>query len=196
MDKKGRFTIWLISIVALTMSVASVCVACFRTGDLGFDYQGVIVGVLSLLVTALIGWQIYSTIAMEERMRKVADSISAEKTYNLQRKLYGELSDTYDSLTITAICSTRFLDSLLYNNQHAICALCSKDTEKAKKVIENMFVLIGKIKNGNEIDEQLLNIIKEHAEKLDGLVHVYPKLARPYLRLLQTVNGIRVQSRQ
>lgn len=37
----------------------AVCVAAWRSPELSFDYQGVVVGVLSLLVTVLIGWQIY-----------------------------------------------------------------------------------------------------------------------------------------
>lgn len=35
---------------------------CPHKAELGFDYQGVLVGVLSLLVTILIGWNIYTII--------------------------------------------------------------------------------------------------------------------------------------
>lgn len=51
--------IW-ISAVSLLLSVVAVCVAVWRSPELSFDYQGVIVGVLSLLVTVLIVWQIYT----------------------------------------------------------------------------------------------------------------------------------------
>ena len=41
--------------------------------QLGFDYIGVIVGVLALLVTALIGLDIYKSISIENRMKKIID---------------------------------------------------------------------------------------------------------------------------
>ena len=37
------------SFMAILISVVSICVACPRNQELGFDYQGVLVGVLSLL---------------------------------------------------------------------------------------------------------------------------------------------------
>ncbi len=43
-----------------------------KGNSLGFDYMGVVVAVLGILVTALIGWQIYSTI----KIRKVQRIIS------------------------------------------------------------------------------------------------------------------------
>lgn len=46
------------SFIAILISVVSICVACPRNQELGFDYQGVLVGVLSLLVTVLVGWKI------------------------------------------------------------------------------------------------------------------------------------------
>lgn len=45
----------LLSSVAVLISLVAICVACPHKAELGFDYQGVIVGVLSLLVTILIG---------------------------------------------------------------------------------------------------------------------------------------------
>lgn len=51
-----------ISIISLMLSLISICIAAYRTPELGFDYQGIIVGLLSLLITVLIGWQILSVI--------------------------------------------------------------------------------------------------------------------------------------
>lgn len=51
---KKEYSIW-ISIVSLLLSVIAVCVAVWRSPELDFDYQGVLVGVLSLLVTVLVG---------------------------------------------------------------------------------------------------------------------------------------------
>lgn len=51
--------------------IICLCVLCFRsTSDLGFDYIGVIVGILSLLVTVLIGWNIYQVIEIKQELRE------------------------------------------------------------------------------------------------------------------------------
>lgn len=41
-----------------------------------FDYQGVIVGVLSLLVTALIGWQIFNVVEVSEKVSGIKETAS------------------------------------------------------------------------------------------------------------------------
>lgn len=195
MYKNKGITIYIIGITSLVMSIIAIFVACYRTENLGFDYQGVIVGVLSLLVTALLGWQIYSTIAMEERVRKIADTIASERTNELQRSLYWELSGTYESLTVTSIDARKVLDAIFYNNQHAICALFCSDLEKAKKVIENMVIITKIIKNGNVTDKHLLELLSEHVDKLKILLPVYPDLAKSYVNLLHRVETLCSSSR-
>lgn len=61
---KKEPSIW-ISAVSLLLSVVAVCVDAWRSPELSFDYQGVIVGVLSLLVTVLIGWNIYTLVDLK-----------------------------------------------------------------------------------------------------------------------------------
>ena len=54
-----NFTGWatiVISITAITISIISICIALPNRPDLGFDYQGVIVGILSVLVTVLLAF--------------------------------------------------------------------------------------------------------------------------------------------
>ena len=58
---KKEISIW-IGITALTLSITSICISAWRSPELSFDYQGVIVGVLSLLVTVILGWNIYTVI--------------------------------------------------------------------------------------------------------------------------------------
>lgn len=49
----------------------AVCVAVWRSPELSFDYQGVLVGVLSLLVTILVGFQIYNSIDVNRKMAEI-----------------------------------------------------------------------------------------------------------------------------
>lgn len=59
-----------ISIITLVISIIALCVSCYRTPDLGFDYMGVLVGILALLVTILLGWNIYVAVQLNEVMDK------------------------------------------------------------------------------------------------------------------------------
>ena len=91
----------LLSSVAVLISLVAICVACPHKAELGFDYQGVIVGVLSLLVTILIGWQIYSMIDAKNvisNIRKEVEfvAIAADRqAHQLSAAVYGSLADFY-----------------------------------------------------------------------------------------------------
>lgn len=58
-----------LSITAIICSVVAICVSLPSAPELGIDYIGVIVGILSLLVTMLIGWQIWNVIAIDKKIR-------------------------------------------------------------------------------------------------------------------------------
>jgi hypothetical protein len=61
-------------------------IAAYRTPELGFDYQGVLVGALTLLVTILIGWQIYTFIDINKKAEKLSLLIT-EASLNTERCL-------------------------------------------------------------------------------------------------------------
>lgn len=83
--------------VAILISIIATCIAAYRTPELGFDYQGVIVGILSLLVTVLIGWQISNYLLFEKRMQN-------------------EVKDLKYSVQISVCTSLSQLGLALYNN--------------------------------------------------------------------------------
>lgn len=62
----------IFALAAIIMGVIALATVCPRT-DLGFDYTGMIVGILSLLVTALIGWQIWKSVALEKAIKRTND---------------------------------------------------------------------------------------------------------------------------
>lgn len=77
-NMKKVLSVW-ISLLSLLLSVIAVCVAVWRSPELGFDYQGVLVGVLSLLVTVLIGWQICNFMYINKKVSSI-DKIAKEVT--------------------------------------------------------------------------------------------------------------------
>ena len=57
------------SFAAIIMAIIALA-KCAPSSQLHADYIGVIVGILALLVTALVGWQIYYAIGMQEAVKK------------------------------------------------------------------------------------------------------------------------------
>lgn len=72
---KKETTSILLSCISLLISVIATCIATYRTPALSFDYQGVLVGALSVLVTALIGWNIYALIDFSSKERQINATI-------------------------------------------------------------------------------------------------------------------------
>lgn len=70
-NKKIDATPLIVSIIAFVFSIISLGVACYRTDNLGFDYLGVIVGILAILVTILMAWQLYKYSAWKDTINEV-----------------------------------------------------------------------------------------------------------------------------
>lgn len=75
--KNKSLSIWCVTLscVSLLFSFAVLVRYCPLV-ETSFDYMGVIVSVLGLLVTILIGWQIFQSIYSEDRMQKAIQSAS------------------------------------------------------------------------------------------------------------------------
>lgn len=61
-----------LSVVAIILSIITLC-SVYPNKDLGFDYLGIIVGMFALLITILIGWQIFSMINFKEAQKEAQD---------------------------------------------------------------------------------------------------------------------------
>lgn len=83
MNKTERYIIYAIIAILLTFSIISLCNSLPRNS--GMDYIGVIVGILSLLVTILIGWNIYTVVdfnrknnSIERRVQEATNVLNVE----------------------------------------------------------------------------------------------------------------------
>ena len=107
---KSKWSIitWIIiSVLALLFSIIAICRSFYRTVDLGFDYMGVIVCVLAILVTCLVAWNIHSAIDANHKISEVrnevnnlqssinSDRLASERKIN---KLKAELYDNVVSI--------------------------------------------------------------------------------------------------
>ncbi len=102
---KAIVLVWLI--IISIVSILALCRSFCREAAIGIDYSGILVGILSALVTVLIGWQIYSLIDFskrEEKNREIIDahtSIAKNMMENKDRGNYllnDNLSDIYKNI--------------------------------------------------------------------------------------------------
>ena len=63
----AKIAFWT-SNAALAVGVVAIVIACTGKEELGFDYAGVPVGVLSLLVTRLIGYKIFRAFTFNKKV--------------------------------------------------------------------------------------------------------------------------------
>lgn len=62
---------FILSVVAVILSIVAICNTYPRQIELGLDYQGWITGVLALLVTALIGLNIFSLVDFKNKEKEI-----------------------------------------------------------------------------------------------------------------------------
>lgn len=81
---------YVIPILSLIISVIALAVALPRPNNLGFDYLGVIVAIISLATAFAVGFQIWNALSLEKRLEKLKAKIEADniaKITSLEEKL-------------------------------------------------------------------------------------------------------------
>lgn len=69
---------FILSFIAIVLSIVAICVSCPRS-DMSFDYLGLITGVLGVLVTVLVGWNIYMIIDFKQEKEKLQQYFDEQK---------------------------------------------------------------------------------------------------------------------
>lgn len=136
---------WFIIIINLAfaiINITSLCIIFPRTKELGFDYIGVIVGVLSVLVTVVLGWQIFNTISIERTLNKKLNN--ASKT--LKSEIDNKLSDV--SLEID---DKRYASNVMSLYQSSCSAYLLKEYDFAFWLALDAMSHYSKIKNKSTI---------------------------------------------
>lgn len=66
--------------ISILLSIVALAISVIRCTPISFDYMGILIGILSLLTTALLGWQIYSVINLEKFKKSIhAEMLAIEK---------------------------------------------------------------------------------------------------------------------
>ena len=111
-----------LSIAAIICSVVAICVSLPSAPELGMDYIGAIVGILSLLVTMLIGWQIWNVIAIDKKIdgkvKQTSDSLT--ESINVTKKEMIEYIEKANEKSQTEIMTSLLFiqgDNFLFKSQ-------------------------------------------------------------------------------
>ncbi|WP_444344297.1 hypothetical protein [Phocaeicola coprocola] len=116
---------YVIPILSLIISVIALAVALPRPNNLGFDYLGVIVAIISLATAFAVGFQIWNALSLEKRLQKLESKIEAEniaKIDTLEEKLTNDFNnkikelDTWSSYKIDLVTGTIALNSNRFND--------------------------------------------------------------------------------
>lgn len=179
---KKEISIW-IGITALTLSITSICISAWRSPELSFDYQGVIVGVLSLLVTVILGWNIYTVIDIKNtrgeihKLKGLLEKQIQQSNENTKLILRMEMIDSAEVLN--AFTANEIPDSLvvMFKEFHRI-----KNENGIAKMLAQSYItqsLIGFIKkNNNKITESLIIQLSERVkiEEVEDFIHYLSSL--------------------
>lgn len=123
----------IVCLLAIVLSIIAISRTCYRTVELGFDYLGIIVGVLAILVTFLVGWNIYSVVDTNNKTKEMKSEIDTLKTIlghqsdEVAMQLHrnqGKLYHTTVSIEEKLICldETSIYTDMLFN---MVCAIDS-----------------------------------------------------------------------
>jgi len=86
--KKASISI-VLSIIAIITCIINFFVFNIRVAPYEFDVYGVLVGILGILVTFLLGWQIFSVFQMKKEIDKLKDDISKEVDTEIEKLAVG-----------------------------------------------------------------------------------------------------------
>lgn len=95
---------WIIATVNSVASIVLLCVICPRLishEQLEFDYIGIVVAIFALLITLLVGWNIYSALELKKDLLSKVDNLRSE--YNEKLKEHSILNEREFNNILTAM---------------------------------------------------------------------------------------------
>lgn len=162
---------YVIPILSLIISVIALAVALPRPNNLGFDYLGVIVAIISLATAFAVGFQIWNALSLEKRLEKLKAKIEADniaKITSLEEKLMVDLDNRTEQLSvfISYKVSTTTATIAFSNNQYDETLYYLVQALKFEMILFNKFCV--------EFSEPVENLIHK---LIDSNLHI--KITNP-----------------
>lgn len=174
-EKRWGVLLSILGIMNLVLLIPLLCIHFPRIIDnnLGIDYLGIIVGVLTILVTVLIGWNIYTIIDYQKEISKTKKELNsikqdintlANKTIQERTELFASIQKDFALISLRNYLmrvDKSFLSSIFtYTIKSVICYSYLKDYKQADDLIASLINAIPK-ETYNSIDNKDKLNIKE-----------------------------------
>lgn len=164
----AKIAIWT-SMAALAVGVAAIAIAYPRKEELGFDYTGVIVGILSLLVMILIGYEIFRAFTFNKKVKKEVKKKLKNTEYSASCLALAQLGNALYGTGQHALALQSLFNALIVGDM-------AKMSELGKEAMENSIALLEKISDELrevevirlESDPELVNRMKSAAYKTNS----------------------------
>lgn len=148
--------LWLV--IVSILSITAICLVICRIDPISYDYMAILVGILSILVTILIGWQIWSTIAIDSRIKGAISSAKKEIGDYLESE-----NNRRDDLSMYTLCIT-----------HARIAIIEKDYEDAFVCFIRGLEHTKNLELKSELIEQCLSPLYSMVNELEKIGETFP----------------------
>jgi hypothetical protein len=176
--------VWL-GAVAIVIAVVALCVAICRSEPITYDYMGVLVGVLAVLVTALITWQIYTLVDINKKAKELS-RLTMETALGTERSLalsedaaagiYSYLLLKEDPLGLEYQILWHRISSLLHTSNFDDIETCNAMVKASLEMIVNP----SKISMIQSCKDRLLFLLTKvgHTDKIVGYSELVEKIAK------------------
>ena len=182
--KKGN----VFSAIALLISISALCVSIFRSDPITIEWAEVLVGVLSILVTVLIGYQIYNAVSVTTKMKSIQNELRSD--------LDIIKSDTYNNIVRSILIQSKsqsldfFAENGFLLGIEALRAAFKYDTNNAEHCIEYLIdryrgVIKSIDKTNLEIVRNCMYSPKREYKRINEL--------REYINSLEVENGVNLE---
>ena len=166
-EKKNNVSL-LLSIVAIVMSMGIIVLWIVSTNNLAVvsldSFVGVIVALLAILVTTVLGWQIYNAIEIKEKLRAIDSLQSAlRQQEHRMEQMYCHAchSHGYVAAYQSASVNNDFVDAYRWLMSSLRYSLLLDEPINVEKVLDEMLELAKRIPSHSTLDKEIFAEIEE-----------------------------------
>ena len=166
-EKKNTISL-ILSIIAIVLAIGIILLWIVNTSHLAVvsldSFVGVIVALLAILVTAVLGWQIYNAIEIKEKLRAIDSLQSALKQQeHRMEQMYCNAchSHGYVAAYQSASVNNDFVDAYRWLMSSLRYSLILDEPINVEKVLDEMLEFAKRIPSHSTLDKEIFAELEE-----------------------------------
>lgn len=168
MNKKKNKISLMLSIIAIVLSLSVIVLWIVNTSNLAVvsldSFVGVIVALLAIIVTAVLGWQIYNAIEIKGKLRAIDSLQSAlkQQEHRMEQMYYNAChSHGYVAAYQSASVNKDFVDAYRWLVSSLRYSLLLDAPINVEKVLADMLEFAKRIPSHNTLDKDIFAELEE-----------------------------------